>query len=224
MSSSAILPGPLETLKVFMQMTISEGFWPSLGHTLLRGLFGFLIAILASLIIGIPAGIYSGIDAFFSPILIIIRSTPVISIILLALIWFQVDRVPIFIGFLTMFPILTTNITQGIKSIDRGLFEMAKVYQVPGKRILREIYLPGIVPFIYSGLITATGFGWRAIIIGEVLSQPRYGIGSMMQQAQSYLLVSEVISWTLVAVIIGFIFEQLLKKGKKGWIKWDTND
>lgn len=86
------------------------------------------------------------------------------------------------------------------------------------------MYLPGISPYIYSALITATGFGWRAIIIGEVLSQPRYGIGSMMQQAQSYLLVAEVIGWTLIAVLIGFLFEQLLKFGEKRIIKWVDHD
>ncbi len=220
MGSSQLLPGSADTLKTFFGLITKEEFLPSLGSTIIRGLMGFGIALLASLLVGIPSGLSPSIDAFFSPFLVIIRSTPVISIILLALIWLRVEQVPVFIGFLTMFPILTTNLIEGMRSVDKGLISMASVYQIKKTRIISEIYLPGTAPFLYSALLTASGFGWRAIIIGEVLSQPRFGIGSMMQQAQSYLMVAEVISWTLVAVIIGFLFEQLIKLTQKRFIFW----
>jgi NitT/TauT family transport system permease protein len=74
---------------------------------------------------------------------------------------------------------------------------------------------------LFSGASTATGFGWRSIIIGEVLSQPRYGIGAMMQDSQSFLLVSEVIAWTLIAVVFGAIFEWLIRVTEKRIMKWN---
>ncbi len=220
MATEAILPGPLTTFEALFKLVLESSFYHALGSTLLRGLIGFSLALTTSLLLGIPAGLNQGFAAFLSPWLVTIRSTPVISIILLALIWFNVDQVPVFIGFLTMFPILCTNLSEGIRSIDPGIVTMARLYQVRKSRILSEVILPGIVPFIYSGLLTGIGFGWRAIIIGEVLSQPRFGIGTGMQVAQSYLLVAELISWTLIAVIIGFAFEILLKKTIQPFIRW----
>lgn len=218
--STNILPGPVFTLQTLLSFLADKSFYVSLGLTILRGLVGFAIALLLSLLIGIPSGLNPKIESFFSPFLVTSRSTPVISIILLAIIWLRVERVPVFIGILTMFPILTTNLSAGIKEVDQGLLQMAYIYKIRRPRIFKDIYLPSIAPFVFSGLLTAAGFGWRAVIIGEVLSQPRYGIGSMMQDAQSYLLVAELISWTLVAVLIGFIFEKsigMISRKIKNW-------
>ncbi len=219
-SSRQILPGPGDTISSLISITAKPGFLTELGVTLLRGLIGFLFAFAGSILIGIPAGLNSGIEAGFRPILITIRSTPVVAIILLALIWFRSEQVPVFIGFLTMFPILTINITQGIRETDHSIIQMAHLYQVKQKRILTDIYWPSVMPFLYSGVSTAIGFGWRSVIIGEVLSQPRYGIGAMMQDAQSYLLVSEVIAWTVIAILISAVFEAFIRAFEKRSLRW----
>ncbi len=218
--SDQILPGPDDTLVTLARMAGTTAFYHSLLATLLRGLLGFALALAVALALGIPAGLNSSFEAAIRPVIVIFRSTPVISIILLALIWFQVNQVPVFIGFLTMFPILTTNISQGIRHTEPSYIQMARLYSVSDSRILREIYLPSILPWLVSGISTAVGFGWRSVIIGEVLSQPRYGIGALMQDAQSFLLVSEVIAWTLVAILVGSLFEWLIHRGEKRIIRW----
>ena len=219
-NSRQILPGPVDTISSLFSLVGKPGFLSSLGITIFRGLTGFLLAFTCAILVGIPSGLNHGIEAGFKPVLITIRSTPVIAIILLALIWFHVEQVPVFIGFLTMFPILTINITQGIRETDPGLIQMAHLYRIKKSRILRDIYWPSILPFLFSGISTSVGFGWRSVIIGEVLSQPRYGIGSMMQDAQSYLLVSEVIAWTLIAILVGAAFELVIRGVEKRSIRW----
>ena len=218
--SRQILPGPADAIASLISIAGKPGFLTALCVTLFRGLAGFLIAFAAAIAIGIPAGLNAGIEAGFRPILITLRSTPVVAIILLALIWFQSEQVPVFIGFLTMFPILTTNISQGIRETDESLVQMAHLYHIKRRRILTGIYWPSILPFLFSGISTAVGFGWRSVIIGEVLSQPRYGIGAMMQDAQSYLIVSEVIAWTVVAILVSAIFEWIIRLIEKYSIKW----
>lgn len=218
--SRNILPGPWFTIKTLLLLLSETVFYKSLAITLLRGLAGFILALIASLLIGIPSGLNRKVESFFSPFLVTVRSTPVISIILLAIIWLRVENVPVFIGFLTMFPILTTSLAAGIKEVDKGLLEMAKIYRVKTWRIYTEIRFPTLFPYFFSALLTAIGFGWRAVIIGEVLSQPKFGIGSMMQDAQSYLLVAELISWTMVAILIGFIFEKSIAEIEKRVIVW----
>ncbi len=219
-NSRQILPGPVDTIGSLFSIVGKPDFLSSLGITIFRGLTGFFLAFTCAILIGIPSGLNSGFEAGFKPILITIRSTPVVAIILLALIWFHVEQVPVFIGFLTMFPILTINITQGIRETDPGLIQMAHLYHIKKWRILRDIYWPSILPFLFSGISTSMGFGWRSVIIGEVLSQPRFGIGSMMQDAQSYLLVSEVIAWTLIAILAGAAFELIIRGVETRSIRW----
>lgn len=218
--SSLIVPHPEEAILRAIKLISDKEFALIAGSTILRALFGFFISFVLGLVTGIFAGTSPGFDAFIKPIIVTFRSLPVISLILLALIWFNSGTVPIFIAFLTMFPFICTNVAEGVKSVDSNLVIMAKLYRTSWKKIIYELYIPAIMPFIISGVSSSMGIGWRAIIIGEVLSQPRYGIGTKMQAAQIFLNVDAVIAWTLIAVLISFGFEKVIRRAERKFIKW----
>jgi NitT/TauT family transport system permease protein len=218
--SAFIIPQPEDTFLTVLQLFTDKDFLVVAGSTVLRGLVGFIISFFLGLVTGIIAGISPGFNAFITPLLVTVRSVPVISLILLALIWFDPGTVPVFIALLTMFPFICTNVSDGIRSVDPGLVEMAVFYKVNKRRIITGVYLPAIVPFIISGASSAMGIGWRAIIIGEVLSQPVYGIGTRMQVAQTFLNVDAVIAWTLIAILISFVFEKMIRWGERKIEKW----
>ncbi len=220
--SDIILPPPEKILFTTLKLFGEKQFLAIVGTTVLRGALGFLISLVLGLGLGILAGINPSFNTFMRPIIISIRTIPVIALILLALIWLGSNLVPIFIALLTMFPFIYTNVTDGIKSVDPDLVEMATFYRVGKNRIIRELYIPAILPFIFSGASSAIGIGWRAIITGEVLSQPEYGIGTLMQAAQTYLNVDAVIAWTLVAVIISYAFEKIIRRVEHLLITWRT--
>jgi len=219
-SSDLILPSPENTALAVVELFAEPNFLRVIWATILRGITGFAISFVLAVILGITAGIHEGFNAFLRPILVTIRSTPVISLILLALIWFDVGQVPVFIALLTMFPFICTNIIEGIRNVDQNLIVMARVHRVKTKHIIQDIYLPAISPFIFSGISSAMGFGWRAIIIGEVLSQPQYGIGTFMQNAQTYLIVDKVIAWTVVAILLSYLFDLLIRIIERKTLTW----
>lgn len=113
-----------------------------------------------------------------------------------------------------------TNIIEGMRNVDTKLIEMAKFYKVEQKRIVTEVYIPAIAPFVTSGISSAIGIGWRAIIVGEVLSQPEFGIGTSMHSAQSFLNVDVLIAWTFIAVMLSYVFEYLIKFMERKMIRW----
>ena len=218
--SEQIVPSPESTFLSVIEIMTRDNFIPSVVSTVGRGLLGFCIALLLSFLLGIPAGMSRGVFLFINPILVAIRSTPVISLILLIIIWAGNELVPVFIAVLTMFPIICVNIIEGIRNVDKSLIEMGHVYKVNKRRILLGISIPSILPFLTGGISNALGFGWRAIIIGEVLSQPFMGIGTRMQDAQIFLMVSELIAWTLIAIIISYIFEALMRMVERKIVTW----
>jgi NitT/TauT family transport system permease protein len=220
LNSDFVLPSPEKTLVTTLTLLTDSRFMATVGITISRGLVCFIISGILGIGTGIITGINPFVNAFLRPILVTIRSTPVIAIILLALIWFHPGSVPVFIGMLTMFPFICTNVSDGIRSIDPELVVMATFYRVSRKRIIREVYIPAILPFIVSGASSALGIGWRAIIIGEVLSQPVYGIGTMMQNAQTFLNVDAVIAWTIITVLISYGFEKTIRLIESKFLIW----
>lgn len=222
--SAFILPPPETAIITTVKLFAEKSFLAVAGSTILRGITGFILSMLLGIGAGILAGINRDFDSFIRPLIVTLRSVPVISFILLALIWLTPDSVPVFVAMLTMFPFICTNVTDGIKSVDRDIIEMAEFYHVGKNRIVREVYIPAIMPFIISGASSAMGIGWRAIIIGEVLSQPRYGIGTVMQNAQTFLNVDAVIAWTIIAVVISYLFEKSIRWSERKLITWRSVD
>jgi NitT/TauT family transport system permease protein len=219
-NSGFILPTPDKTLVAVVKLFTESGFIAVLGTTIIRGLAGFIISGVFGLVLGIVAGISQDFNAYLRPFLVTIRSVPVIAVILLALIWFTPGSVPVFIAILTMFPFICTNVADGMRSVDPDIVTMARFYGTSRRRIITEVYIPAIMPFIISGASSAMGIGWRAIIIGEVLSQPKYGIGTRMSEEQTFLNVDAVIAWTIVAVLISYGFEKLIRWSEHKIVAW----
>lgn len=215
-----ILPSPEATFKSLIFLLKSKTFFKAVITTIGRGLLGFFLSCTLGAVVGILTGISSVIEKMLEPLLIIIKSTPVMSIIILALIWFETDYVPVFVSFLVAFPIICVNVSEGMKSVDGKIIQMAQIYGVKKWRILFEIYIPSITSFFVAGVSTAMGIGWKAVIAAEVLSQPKYAIGTSLYTSKIYIETESVFAWTVVAILLSFVFERVIRILEKKMIRW----
>lgn len=213
--SPFLLPRVKFVIKDFFTVIFFKGFFLDLGKTCYRGLYAFLISLICALFIGLFAGTFKPIEIIIRPWMTIIKSTPVVSIILLAVLWFGSDYVPIFVSILMTLPIMTESIQQGVKQTDRSLLEMSEVYRFSFFKTLIHIRLPSVFPFFLSGAGASLGLTWKVVIAGEILSLPRFGIGTAMQTAKVQLETTRVFSLTCIAIFLSVftdsIFYYLLK-------------
>lgn len=213
MQQPKLIPEIPALLKTLGSLLLSADFYLSVGTTIGRGLTGMLLSLALALVL---AGLFARVNwlyELFRPLLTVMRSVPVISFILLALIFLHTESIPLLIGFLTMFPLLVENLTKGIASLRPGLSQMGRQFRIGRWNRLTQIVYPQLKPFLYSGLASAAGFGWRAVIMGEVLSMCTYGIGSEMKRAQSFIAVPELVSWTVIAILISYLSDKGI-----GWL------
>jgi ABC-type nitrate/sulfonate/bicarbonate transport system ATPase subunit/ABC-type nitrate/sulfonate/bicarbonate transport system permease component len=206
----ALFPSVTDLLKEVFTLLFSENFFVSLFATILRGIIGFAFAFVLAFVLASVAAFSGFWKTFFQPIVVTARSIPVISMVLFALLWFSPTQLPVFIALITMFPILYQSTLTGLVQTDIRLLEMAQVFGKSKYNQFFSIYLPSAKNNLFDGIKTAMGFGWRAIIIGEVLSQPLHGIGTSMKLAQVYINVPELIAWTVVAIAVSYLFEFII--------------
>lgn len=205
-------PGPIETMEVlFSRVLAGDGFLLTVGSSLLRILSGLVIAGIIGLFTGVAAGISKGFSDFMEPVVVVIKSTPVMSFIILAMIWFRFSTVPVVICFLMCFPIIYQNSREGILNTDKKLIEMADLYRVPKKRILSGIYFKSMKPYMSAASNVCLGLGFKVTVAAEVLASPKYGIGSKLYDAKIYLEPVEVFAWTFIILVLSYILEQLLR-------------
>lgn len=204
----AFVPTLSDLGQTLFHLLNTVSFYQSFFTTIVRGAVGMLISLATAAGMACLLARYELLYELCRPILVMMRSVPVISFILLALIFLNPENIPLLIAFLTMFPLLTENLTKGIRSLHSGFREMGQLFQIGRWNRLTQIIYPQLKPFLYSGLASAAGFGWRAIIMGEVLAQSTWGIGSEMKKAQNFIEVPTLLAWTLVAVGISFLFDK----------------
>lgn len=150
-------------------------------------------------------------DWLFSPLLTVVRATPVASFIMLTLLFLGRETVPPFIVFLMVLPIVWANVSEGLKTVDRGLKEVCDLYGLSFSRKMKILYMPHCMPYFSAGVMTSLGLAWKAGIAAEVLCTPKASIGKMVYDARVYLESAEVFAWTLVVVLLSLVLEQILK-------------
>ena len=121
---------------------------------------------------------------------------------------------------ITVTPIIAEEVTEGIIDINQRYREMVSIYKVPWKKQLKDVILPGLLPRLASGFSLGMGYGWRAVVVGEVLSRPEWGIGDRMAHSQNYFNADELIAWTVVLIVISYFFDKLIDRLKDRLIKW----
>ena len=197
-----ILPSPYDVIKSAFALFREENFWLALLGTVKRGVGSFIITIISGTLVGISAGYSKNIEKFFSPILIVIRATPVMSVILLAYIWLKSGEVPIFAAFLMAFPVVFQSVYQGVSNRDANLIEMGRLYGFSKTMILTHITIPSLIPYILTAAKGALGMTWKVIVAAEVISVPKYGVGTGMHSAQLELNTAAVLAWTAIAILL----------------------
>ena len=174
-----ILPGPGLVIKRISELVMTPEFWDIVTHSLWRITLGIAVSIVLGVIIGIASARISLVNLLLSPILSLIKATPVASFILLAILWMDSNILPSFISVLIVIPVVVSNISAGIKSTDKELGQVAKVFGFSFFKKVRRLYIPAVYPYFMSSLRSSLGLAWKAGVAAEVLTVPDLSIGKM---------------------------------------------
>lgn len=220
--SELLLPSLAATLARLWELARQGDFWLAVLQSLLRIVAGCALGIAAGSVLGVLTAVSRVLYELFMPLLTVVRSTPVASFIILALVWIKRDNVAIFIAFLMVLPILWGNVSRGIAECDRDLLEMAHVFRFSKKDMLRKVYLPSVRTYFFAGCSTALGLSWKAGVAAEVLSLPRHALGSELYYSKIYLETPTLFAVTLVVILLSVVLEFILRlilKKTAGWEK-----
>lgn len=207
-----LMPSPYVTLTTLINLMSEKSFYVALFYSLLRIIAGFLAAAVLAFAMGVLSGLSEKAEILLSPFITIVRSTPVMSFIILAIIWFSYNLAPLAVNLIMCFPPIYDNVLKGIRNTDRKLLDMAKVYKINRFSVFKGIYLGSLKPFLAAGMNTALGLAFRVAVAAEVLANPKYGIGTKLLQAKYNLETAEVFAWTFMILVLSYIFEYIFKK------------
>ena len=214
-----ILPSPISVAKSLWRLAGHWDFWLAAVTSMWRILSGLACGVVIGTVAAALTVRFKACDMLLSPLVKVIRATPVASFIVLATLWIVRTGVPGFISALIVIPVVWADVRTAVLETDRGLLEMGRAYGFGALKTLRYIYLPSVLPSWNSAFLTAMGLAWKSGIAAEVLCQPADAIGTELIRAKSVLEMSDAFAWTVVVVLLSVILEHLFKWLMKGRVK-----
>lgn len=202
-----LLASPVSVLKKLSELIFTVDFWQSIGFSFGRIIFGFTLAVVLGILLGIAAYVSEVVEILLNPLISVIKSTPVASFIILCLIWIPSRNLSVFISFLMVLPVIYTNFLTGIRQTDRQLLEMADVFGISMRRRIGYIYFSQVLPYFVTACRLSLGMCWKAGVAAEVIGVPSGSLGEKLYHAKIYLNTPELFAWTIVIIVISVLFE-----------------
>ncbi|MGH8915174.1 MAG: ABC transporter permease [Acidimicrobiia bacterium] len=220
MLNENLLPGPTRIIETFPDLVETGRLFTSFAATLTRIGVGFGSAFVFGCVLGVLTQ-NRWIEGFF-------KDATTISLVSPGLIWALTGLViwgfePMgwtFAIFLTTFALVTVNIAEGIRALPKDLMDMSKAFGVSSWRRQREIVIPSLAPFIFTGLRFGFSIGWKVTVLTEVFSSNE-GIGFEMRVAQQLFRMDEFFTWALSFFVFALILEKLvLQRFENRYYRW----
>lgn len=203
-----LLATPVAVVGALAGLIGTGEFWAAVGHSSARIIAGFLLATAAGVVLAAASGASRLVRDLLAPLFLVARNVPVVSFIVLVLMWTGSGTLSLVISFLIVLPVTYVNVLEGIDRTDRQLLEMARVFRIPLLVRVRAIDLPAVMPFFVAGSRVGLGLCWKSGVAAEVIGLPEGSIGERLYQAKVFLGTAEVFAWTIVVVAVSFAFER----------------
>ena len=212
-NSPLILPSFFRVLADFFSLLKTKIFYAALLSTFRRVMESFCMSLFLGSVLGFFYGRFEAVKNLLSFPLAVLRATPVIALILILVFSLSSSSVPVAASILMTLPLIITSIGEGTREALKNykLNEMTKVFGFSKKQKFSYILIPSIKPHFKSSVISSFGMSWKVVAAGEVLSLPRFALGSELSKAQVHLETSQVLAYTLALILTSFLLESVLK-------------
>jgi NitT/TauT family transport system permease protein len=214
------VPSPLAVYASFTKAIHDPKF---LMHVLLscrRIIFGFSLATLVAVPLGLVMGRFKLIHEIVFPVSEVLRPIPAIAWVPMAImLWPTNEQSIVFITFLgSFFPILV-NTLHGMSLVDPVLVRAARCLGARETSIFREVYFPASLPHIFTGLTVGMGVAWVSLIAAEMISG-QYGIGYFTWEAYSLVQYADIALGMIAIGVLGLTSSVLIRSAGRLAMPW----
>lgn len=209
LNNKILLVSPVDVAGRLIHLVPESEFWKSVVFSAGRILLGFAMGLTTGCLLAWASGKVRFIRILFSPLVSVMKSIPVASFTILALIWIGSKDLSVLVSFLICVPIVYSNMLEGIDALDPKLKEMSKIFCIPMWKRFTGVYLSQLLPYFRSAVRLAVGLCWKSGVAAEVIGIPSGSIGEKLFESKVYLETADLFAWTLTVIVFSWLCEKL---------------
>jgi NitT/TauT family transport system permease protein len=213
--SPVLLPSPLEVIQAFPAL-LERDLIQSILATLQRVFFGFGLAVLVGVPLGILAGSWRVFDATSAPLAVFGRNIPIAALIPLTILWFGIDESQkVMFIFIACVPFVFSDAVVAVIGVQERYVDTAKTLGANGGQVVRKVLMPLALPDIYNSVRNLFGLAFGYIMLAELINAG-YGLGYLLSTSQRRGLIEHIIIILILIGILAFAIDRMLNWFQRG--------
>jgi NitT/TauT family transport system permease protein len=209
--ASALLP-TLPTVAHTLFASLADGTMiEHAAFTLYRVMFGFALAVVVGLPLGILMARFRAVENFFLPLVSALMPIPSFALVPLFMLWFGIGNLTtiLIVFYAATFP-MTFNTWSGVRSVNPLWLRAAGAMGADEQKLFWKVIIPGASPFIITGMRQAFLRSWIAVVGAEMIAASDWGLGWVIFDAKEFLNTDTMLASLIVIGVIGFVFERFV--------------
>jgi len=211
---------PLAILAAGAQEVQLPRFWNDAKVSAIELAVGSLAAVALAVPLGIAIGWYRRVSLIFDPWLNFFNALPRVALVPLVVLWaglgVEMKTIIVFLG--GFFSIILPTV-EGVRTVERQFLDVARSFRAPQRLIFTSLVIPGILPFIVSGLRVGVGRVLAGVIIAEFYAQTQ-GLGVMIRKAEAALQSDRMLFGVLIFTLLGIVLYEAVGYADRYFQRW----
>ena len=204
-----VFPDVTEILRAFLRLLGTPKTW-LLIHTTLRHL---LTAMAVSTVIGLAIGLLEGYNDFirmmFRPLMVMLRSIPMLVLVVIIMVLTSYDKVPLIGTTLILVPLISEAVCEGSRSIDKDLRDVYRLNSGFNLEVLWNVHLPLMAGYLKQAYINAIGMGLKLVVSTEYLVQTKNSLGKAINTSIYFNEYQDIYAYALIMVLLVVLISEL---------------
>jgi NitT/TauT family transport system permease protein len=208
-----VLPGPAAVFGELWAQLQTPTLWNAIAITLRRGVWGFALATLLGVGVGVLVSRFAVLRAAIGSLITGLQTMPSIAWFPLAIVLFKLTEEAItFVVILGAAPSIANGVIHGIDHIPPVLTRAGRVLGARGLDMYRHVMLPAAMPSFVGGLKQGWAFAWRSLLAGELIVtlSNKASLGQILSVDRELADYKAMIAVMLVILVIGILLDSLV--------------
>ena len=220
LSNGRLVPPPSVIFTTFADLAATGELQQHATVTLVRVLAGFGCGVVLGTVAGAITGYSALSHRLLDPSLQGLRAIPSIAWVPLFILWFGIFEASkiILIATGVFFPVYL-GVMGAVRSVDRKIVEVGRVFRLSGAAMVRRILLPAIAPAYVIALRAGLGLGWMFVVAAEFMGASE-GLGYLLVDGQQLGKPDQIVAAIIAFALMGKAADSLLVAATSPLVRW----
>ena len=211
---------PVDVVKQIVAWFASGVIWKHLWVTLIESILAFVIGSIGGVLVGFWFARQPRTAAVFDPYVKMINALPRVVLAPIFALWLGLGIwSKVALGVTLVFFIVFFNVYQGVKEVSPTVLANARMLGMSERQLMRHVYWPSALSWMFSSLHTAVGFAVVGAVVGEYLGAAA-GLGYLIQQAEGVFDVAGVFAGMFVLATFVIVIDTIVSLVEKRLLIW----